>query len=93
MEPTELLIHIFTGRHHQIRVQLANMGCPILGDTKYNPHSIWNVGKNGWQQIYLCAYKLTFRQDVYKRQVVQVSQATRLIGSCSINASRIASEI
>ena len=61
MEPTELLIHIFTGRHHQIRVQLANMGCPILGDTKYNPHSMWNVGKNGWQQIYLCAYKLTFR--------------------------------
>ncbi len=61
MAPTELLIHIFTGRHHQIRVQLANMGCPILGDTKYNPHSMWNVGKNSWQQIYLCAYKLTFR--------------------------------
>lgn len=37
------------------------MGCPILGDTKYNPHSMWNMGKNGWQQIYLCAYKLTFR--------------------------------
>ena len=24
-----------TGRHHQIRVQLANMGCPIKGDLKY----------------------------------------------------------
>lgn len=24
-----------TGRHHQIRVQLAEMGCPIKGDVKY----------------------------------------------------------
>lgn len=24
-----------TGRHHQIRVQLANIGCPIRGDLKY----------------------------------------------------------
>lgn len=26
-----------TGRHHQIRVQMAHIGCPIIGDTKYNP--------------------------------------------------------
>lgn len=25
-----------TGRFHQIRVQMANMGCPILGDSKYS---------------------------------------------------------
>ena len=25
-----------TGRHHQIRCQLANAGCGIWGDTKYN---------------------------------------------------------
>ncbi len=29
-------IKLFTGRHHQIRVQLANMGTPIWGDIKYN---------------------------------------------------------
>ena len=33
---TELEIHLDTGRHHQIRVQLASVGCPIVGDTKYN---------------------------------------------------------
>src|ERR1035437_6678763 len=25
-----------TGRFHQIRIQMANMGCPILGDAKYS---------------------------------------------------------
>ena len=30
-----LQIHPHTGRHHQIRVQLSSMGCPIKGDVKY----------------------------------------------------------
>ena len=30
-----LEIHLITGRHHQIRVQLAHMGCPVKGDVKY----------------------------------------------------------
>ena len=30
-----LEVHLMTGRHHQIRCQLANMGCPIKGDLKY----------------------------------------------------------
>ena len=30
-----LEIILKTGRHHQIRCQLANMGCPIKGDLKY----------------------------------------------------------
>lgn len=30
-----LQIHLHTGRHHQIRCQLARMGCPIRGDLKY----------------------------------------------------------
>ncbi len=30
-----LEIHPLTGRPHQIRVQLATIGCPILGDLKY----------------------------------------------------------
>lgn len=28
-------VHLHTGRHHQIRCQLANIGCPIRGDLKY----------------------------------------------------------
>lgn len=30
-----LEINLMTGRHHQIRCQLAKMGCPIRGDLKY----------------------------------------------------------
>lgn len=32
---TLLEIHLETGRHHQIRCQLAEIGCPIKGDLKY----------------------------------------------------------
>lgn len=30
-----LQVELFTGRHHQIRAQLAYIGCPIRGDLKY----------------------------------------------------------
>ena len=32
---TLLEINLETGRHHQIRCQLAAIGCPIKGDLKY----------------------------------------------------------
>jgi len=30
----DLEIHLETGRHHQIRVQMSHLGCPILGDLR-----------------------------------------------------------
>lgn len=56
-----LAVTLSTGRHHQIRVQLAHIGCPIVGDTKYNPNA---DTLQGWQTIQLCAYKLTFRHPI-----------------------------
>ena len=59
-------IHLFTGRHHQIRVQTANAGFPLYGDTKYNPEF---VGTKEWVQIALCAYKLNFAHPITKKQI------------------------
>ena len=40
-----LKVQLETGRHHQIRCQLAKMGCPIKGDLKYGfPRSNPNGG-------------------------------------------------
>lgn len=49
-------IHLLTGRHHQIRVQMAYVKMPLWGDTKYNE----KPEKKEWQQIALCAYQLQF---------------------------------
>ena len=62
-----LKIKLETGRHHQIRVQMANMGCPIWGDTKYN--SAENVDKS-WKNIALCAYHLEFVHPKTKKKMV-----------------------
>lgn len=58
---TLVTIHLETGRHHQIRVQMAHMGCPIYGDSKYG-----TVDKGTWKNIALCAYQLSFHHPVTK---------------------------
>ena len=55
-------INLHTGRHHQIRVQLANIGHSIYGDQKY--------GKRGKdKQIALWAYKITFEHPTKKEKI------------------------
>ena len=52
---TILKIALQTGRFHQIRSQLAHMGCPIKGDVKYGARR-----KNKDRSIHLHAYELSF---------------------------------
>ena len=49
-------ITLHTGRHHQIRVQLAHAGIPIVGDIKY--------GDCPAKQLGLCSYRITFEHPV-----------------------------
>lgn len=41
---TVLEIDLETGRYHQIRAQLAAIGCPIFGDEKYGSKKAWPLG-------------------------------------------------
>jgi 23S rRNA pseudouridine1911/1915/1917 synthase len=54
-----LAIELLTGRHHQIRAQLAAIGCPIKGDVKYGARR-----GNRDRSIHLHAWKLAFRHPV-----------------------------
>jgi len=59
-----LEIQLETGRHHQIRCQLASMGCPIKGDLKYGfPRSNPNGG------ISLHARQISFTHPVSKELI------------------------
>jgi len=63
-----LEVDLQTGRHHQIRCQLASIGCPIKGDLKYGfPRS----NKNG--SISLHARRVEFIHPVKKEPVVIVA--------------------
>lgn len=55
-------IKLFSGRGHQIRVQLASAKCPIVGDNKY--------GKNEQVLLNLYAVELGFVHPVSKQKMV-----------------------
>lgn len=60
-----LEVNLLTGRHHQIRCQLAAMGCPIKGDLKYGAKR-----SNPDGSIFLLAHRLDFIHPVSKEHIV-----------------------
>lgn len=54
-----LEIQLITGRHHQIRAQLAAVGCPLKGDAKYGFRR-----SNRDRSIHLHAWRLAFDHPV-----------------------------
>ena len=61
---TLLEVNLMTGRHHQIRCQLAAMGCPIKGDLKYGaPRS------NPDGSISLMSHRVDFIHPVSKERI------------------------
>ena len=55
-------VNLHTGRHHQIRVQMANAGHSICGDQKYGT-------RGRGKQICLWAYELTILHPITKEKM------------------------
>ena len=62
---TLIEVELLTGRHHQIRCQLAKIGCPIKGDLKYGAER-----SNPDGSISLLARKVEFAHPVSKKQIM-----------------------
>ncbi len=83
------LIHIdlITGRPHQIRVQMAHAGHPVLGDRKYgNAHSAGVSATLNMTSVALCAYKLSFTHPVSNDIIIlRVNSNTGLLSDASLD--------
>ena len=77
-----LEINLETGRHHQIRAQLAHIGCPIKGDLKYGfPRSNADGG------ISLHAREIRLVHPVTKNELVitaEVPEGEKLWGAFNL---------
>lgn len=65
---TYVLIELITGRHHQIRVQMASRGCGIYGDTKYNER--FSKTKKVYHQMALFSTRLEFEHPTTGEHLV-----------------------
>ncbi len=58
-------VELITGRHHQVRAQLASIGCPIKGDLKYGFDR-----SNPDGSIHLHARQVHFTHPVSKEEII-----------------------
>ncbi len=67
----KLGIHLYTGRHHQIRVQLSHAGHPLLGDRKYGSEASATLSdKLGMKNVALTAVRLEFIHPTTNKKLI-----------------------
>lgn len=68
-EYCELEIELETGRTHQIRVHLAHLGFPVIGDTLY--------GDSVLRDLQLFSYRISFIHPILQREIkVELDKST-----------------
>lgn len=63
---TMVRLRLLTGRMHQIRVHMASIGCPLLGDPLYGNGAVPGMGRTALHAQYIC-----FRQP-FSGEEIQV---------------------
>ena len=63
-------IELHTGKFHQIRAQLSNINCPIVGDILYNSDVPYKP-----DSIALHAYKLIFHHPITSEEISIVKRS------------------
>jgi len=61
-------VSIETGRTHQIRVHFEHIGCPLVGDRKYNPLMI-SADEVWCSRLFLHAHSIEFEEEGFKHRV------------------------
>ncbi len=83
-----LKIELETGRHHQIRVQMAHHGMPLLSDRKYGSEASVKEGiRCGIRDVALCCYELEFCHPVTKKKMSFSLQPSWNLFSSEFHAS------
>ncbi len=64
--PDRLEIRLGTGKYHQIRAQLAHVGCPVVGDFLYGSNVPFRA-----EAIALFSWKLLF-EDPFSSEKIEI---------------------
>lgn len=70
-------IELITGRHHQIRVQFASRGYPLIGDQRY--------GLEDRKQICLCSYFLSFLHPITRQRMTFIKYPEKSDSWCNFS--------
>lgn len=97
-EYTLLEAYLVTGRTHQLRVQLAHLGFPILGDEKYGNFELNKMlQKQGLKRMFLHSYRTIIQHPISKQTLELVAELPqelhRFLESISVHNESNASSI
>ena len=81
---SQIEIHLQTGRTHQIRVHMAYISCPVIGDARYGDHERDRLlfhQNSSMRRLYLHAEQLSFQHPGLGRRVTFTAPAPAVFKS------------